>query len=248
MKILLAALASEPGQGEANLTQLGATMRDHAGLADLVVVAEAFGQGFEALTDDPTHDLAMAWTIDGPELAQVRRWAATHHMAVCLGFFERDGSTLHSSAAVIDAHGELVTVYRRISSGWRFPDADTSTYVDGSDIVTFTLADKLCTVALCGDLWVLPERFAAAQADIALWPVFVNYEPGAWASGEMDEYAHQVADVADHVLLVNSLSSGSPASPAWGGATHGGAVWFSGGAVRAELPMGEAGVLLVDVP
>jgi beta-ureidopropionase len=58
--------------------------------------------------------LELAWDIDGPELARLRRTAGLHRCVVVLPFLERSsGGQLHSSAAVVDADGTLLSLVRR---------------------------------------------------------------------------------------------------------------------------------------
>ncbi len=248
MRVALAALRSDPGREDENLRQLSAAVASVAGQVDLIVTGEAFGQGFEAITDDPAHDLAIGWTLDGPQIASVRELARQHSTAICLGFNERSGSALHSSALPIGADGEPLAVHRRMSTGWRAPDADPGIDGEGDEPAVFHLAGKRCTIALCGDLWVMPERFAATGAEVVLWPIFVNFSPQVWRDEHLQDYAHQASTVAPDVVLVNSLAGHSPASPDWVTPSYGGAARFSEGKVMRQLEMGAPGLLVVDVP
>lgn len=246
MRVLLLALPSNVGQAQENLRGLDEALAAHRP-ADLAVVAEAFGQGFESITDDPVHDLAIGWSVDGPEIREVRELALRHQTALCFGFIERDGQSLHSSAIVVDRAGDKVALYRRISPGWRSGDADTSIYADGTSPVLFDLAGMNVTVALCGDLWDMPERFAELEPDLLIWPIFVNYRPEVWEGGELDAYAEQSATVCGNALLVNSISTARPNSPEWGGDAHGGAAVFQAGRIEASLHMGAPGVLELEL-
>lgn len=248
MKVALAALRSEPGGEDANLAGLAQTVASVAGQVDLVMTGEAFGQGFEAITDQPATDLAIAWELGGPEIASVQRLARRYKTAICLGFIERAVGRLHSSTVVISGSGELVVVYRRMSAGWRAPDADPSVYVEGDSPVTFELAGKRCTIALCGDLWVMPERFMDLGADVLLWPIFVNITPESWVDEHLRDYASQALAVAPDTLLVNSVAGGTSDTLPGVCPSFGGAAWFSAGSVIEQLPMGQPGVLVVDLP
>ncbi len=58
--------------------------------------------------------LEQAWSPSGPELARVTRTAGLHRCVVVFPFLERSvAGPLHSSAAVIDADGTLLSVVRR---------------------------------------------------------------------------------------------------------------------------------------
>lgn len=180
----------------------------------------------------------MAWVVDGPELAPVRDWARECQVAVCLPFYERSGPGPHSSAVVIDARGETVLCYRRISLGWRDRASTSPVYVEGTEAVTFDLAGQRCAIALCGDLWDLPELWSCLEVDVVLWPMWRDVTVEEWASGEQDAYAEQSRQLPGTVLLVNGYGDGA----------LGGATCFRDGQVTADLPMGREGVLLVDIP
>ncbi|GAB2493849.1 hypothetical protein GCM10027030_29040 [Luteococcus sediminum] len=104
MRLLLLPLPSNAGREDENLAGLDRALGE-APPVDLAVAAEAFGQGFEAITDDPRHDLAVGWEESGPEIAQVREMARRHRTAIGFGFIERAGDVLHSSAIVVDREG-----------------------------------------------------------------------------------------------------------------------------------------------
>lgn len=243
MRLLLLPLPSNAGREDENLAGLERALGE-APPVDLAVVAEAFEQGFEAITEDPRHDLAMGWEESSPEIAQDREMARRHRTAICFGFIERAGDVLHSSAIVVDRDGTTLALYRRMSPGWRGGEVDTSVYVDGTEPVCFELCGQRVTIALCGDLWVVPERFAQLDADPLLWPVFVNFTPDR-RSGEISDYSAQAGSVCRRVALVNSLADQTPTSPEWAGTAHGGAAWFTNGTVAASLPMGQPGQLVV---
>lgn len=244
MRIALAVVPTTVGDAVDNLAALHGAMRSVAGRCDLLVVGEAFVQGFDALTDDPAHDLAVGWSLEAPLMAQVRGWARDLGLAVCLGLVERHAGHLHSSAVLVGADGLDVHVHRRVSRGWHAPDADASVYVDAALPGVFTVAGHRFAIALCGDLWDHEEAFRALGVDVLLWPVHVEWTPQAWAERERAAYAERAGSVAPDVLLVNCLTAGSDTEKG----AHGGAAWFRGGAVHAEQPMGTPGVLLVDVP
>lgn len=249
MRLLLLPLPlpSNAGREDENFAGLDRALGEaEAPPSDLAVVAEAFGQGFEAITDDPRHDLAIGWEESGPEIAQVREMARRHRTPICFGFIERAGDVLHSSAIVVDRDGATLAFYRRMSPGWRGGEADTSVYVDGTEPVCFELYGQRVTIALCGDLWVMPERFAQLGADLLLWPVFVNFTPERW-SGEISDHSAQAGCVCRRVAMVNSLADQTPTSPEWAGAAHGGAAWFTDGTLAAALPMGQPSQLVVHV-
>lgn len=240
MRTVLAALPSVPGAEAENLVGLNRVLREHPD-ADLVITGEAFVQSFAALADDPSHDLALGLPLDDALLEGTRALAAELRTAVCLGLLECDGAALYSTALVIGPDGEDLAVQRRLSDSWHAEDAPP-TYAEGEDVVVFELCGRRVAVALCGDGWVVPERFAEPAPDLVLWPLYRT----AWQDGEEAEYAEQGASIAPDCLVVNCLHA--PAGADADATAPGGAWWLRDGAVAAALPTGEPGCLVVDLP
>lgn len=239
MRVLLAAPRCVVGDVGANARTATQLVRDHADFdIDLVVLPEAFLHGFDAFTGDPDHDRALALAVDSEPLDRIRRVAQQTRTAVCTGFYETAGGLLHSSALVIGKDGRDLCLYRRMSPGWRVPSWDESVYVDGVAPASFVVADKECTIALCGDLFTMPERFAALKPQVVLWPLHRDLDAAGWAGGELDEYARQANEVYASVLMANDVS----------GDAVGGAAWFRNGKVKASAGFdGTATALVVDV-
>lgn len=239
MKIALASARMTDRDIGFNLSQ----MERYMGLAaeqgaELVCFGESFLQGFECLDWDYTRDRAMGVTQDSPELAQVCSWTEEMGIDVLFGFIEREEETLYSSCALLGG-GKLLHLYRRISTGWREVGRTDGHYREGTEVKRFRWRGKDCLIALCGDLWVYPERFAQGEA-LLLWPVFVDYTPEEWARNEVEDYARQANLACPNTLLVNSVTGGK--DPAYGGCCH-----FENGQVKQALPMGQEGILVVEV-
>lgn len=225
IRVGLAALECAVGDVAANTRTAVRTVREYADFdVDLMVFPEAFLQGFDAFTGDVEHDRAIALTPDVEAIERLRRIARSTRTAVCMGFLERDADELHSSALVIGKDGRDLALYRRMSPGWRVPDWDTSVYTDGVAPEVFTIADKRCTVALCGDLFTMPERFSAVDPQVVLWPLHRELDVAGWAGGELDAYAAQANEVYASVVMANDVS----------GESVGGAAWFRNGKVKAS--------------
>lgn len=237
MKIALASARFVNGDVRYNLARI----RRWAGEAklagaDLLCLGEAFLQGFDSFVWDYERDREMAASADGPVFAELL--AASREMGIDLmtGFLERAGEALYSSCALI-AGGRLMQRYRRVSRGWKEWRLTDAHYREGDEVSFFDYRGRRCQIALCGDLWECPERFRGAE--LLFWPVYVNFSRDEWGQCEMDAYARQVQDVAQDVLLVNSLSDSPEA--------YGGCCWFSGGKTRASLAMGTEALLMVEL-
>lgn len=104
---------------------------------------------------------------------------------------------------------------------------------------------KKIAVALCGDLWTegRPEEMKALNPDVVLWPVWCDFPCQEWNQKVKYEYAQQAACCGERVLYVNPFCMDTWARDA----ASGGAAYFQGGTVMAELPAGKPGVLIVSI-
>ncbi|MDO5400987.1 MAG: carbon-nitrogen hydrolase family protein [Eubacteriales bacterium] len=239
MKIALAAARFINGNVAFNLSQMEGYMRKaRTQGAELVCFGESFLQGFDGLTWNYEQDKDIACTLDSPELTDMKRWSAEIGIDVLFGFIERKAETLFSTCVLVSC-GEILHKYRRISPGWKEQEAD-SHYWEGNSSEPFLYKGRTCAIALCGDLWVYPERFRGT-ADVLFWPIFVNFSVEEWQKTELSDYAEHAGTISPHVLLINSVTGGE--APAFGGCAH-----FRNGTVSASLPMGEEGILITEIP
>lgn len=154
---------------------------------------------------------------------------------------ERDRELLYSSNVVIGEDGNIVDVFRRVSTGWKEPIASNK-YCEGSKFHTFTYKDKIFITAICGDLWYDSNllEITNEKSDIVLWPLYVDYSIKEWEDGTLDEYANRVKCVKSPVCFINSYVNEQ------NGANGGCYVFFNGKVVHA-LPMGKTGILRFEV-
>ena len=240
MRCALAALEFVNNATGQNLRTILDAMREYAGRAELILFGEAFLQGFDAANFDPDHDSRLAITRGDPMIRQIREAARRHAIAVSFGFIEQDGPIFYSSQITIDAAGQIADHYRRVSPGWKLPEAGDR-YREGDGFHTFTLHGKRMAVGLCGDLWYDEniENLRRLAPDAVLWPVYTDFTPQEWNTAEKLEYAAQAGRIGADVLYVNSFCTEKVAK--------GGAVHFSDGRILSEIPSGSAGILLVDL-
>lgn len=239
MKIALASAKFKNGDVPFNLFQMEKYMGDaKAAGAQLVCFGESFLQGFDCLTWDYERDRAMALTISSPEIACLCSQTEKIDIDVLFGFIEREGESLYSSCALL-GRGRCLQLYRRISTGWKEIRHTDDHYREGTEVEPFCYRGRSCLIALCGDLWVYPERFAG-KAELLFWPVYVDFTAEQWEHDELPAYTHQAGEACPDTLLINSLTDGE--APAFGGCCH-----FSGGTVAAALPMGREGLLVIEI-
>lgn len=226
-----------------NVGQIRKWLVHYAGQGvDMLVFGEAFLQGFGAINADYEHDLALALAQDDAVILQLRDACREARLALAFGYIEKDDARLYSACMVIDAHGEIMHNFRRVSPGWKLGNAfKDARYQEGDDYAPFEYLGKTIDVAICGDLWHddLIEHFERVTADLTLWPLYTNYDIETWEGGEKLAYASRVASLKRPVLMVNCIDEGEDKC-------LGGAFVFENGKVRQELPMGEKGVLLFE--
>lgn len=238
MKIALAAARYRNNDIAFNVSQMKKYMAEakSAG-ADIVCFGETFLQGFDALTWDFEKDKSIAVPTDSLVFDELKQATADLGIDLLFGYNELDGETIYSSAALLGG-GKMLYNYRRISRGWKEYSRTDDHYREGDIIETFEYRGLNCVIALCGDLWDAPERFALGE-DVLLWPVYICYTPAEWKGGEHYEYACQAVAAADNVLLVNSISDTND--------SFGGCSWFDCGEIREHFEMGREGLLFVEM-
>lgn len=239
MKIALASAKFQNGDIPFNLSQMEKYMGEAktAG-AQLVCFGESFLQGFDCLTWDYEQDREMALTTSSSEMTCLCRLTEKMGIDVLFGFIQREGEYLYSSCALL-GDGRILHLYRRISTGWKEIRYTDEHYREGNIVEPFLYRGRTCLIALCGDLWVYPERFSG-KAELLFWPVYTDFTIEQWEKEELSDYARQAGEACTDTLLINSLAEGE--EPAFGGCCH-----FSGGTVAASLPMGREGLLVIEI-
>lgn len=236
MRIGLVSYRCENNNVPFNLRQIERALREAKGRADLLCFGEAFLQGFDSLRWDYKADRETAVAADSPVMEQLKAWTREYGVALLFGYIERDGESLYSACAVLDA-GALVHNYRRISKGWKEFRRTDAHYKEGHEVRDFWLRGVKIRLALCGDMWDYPERFRTDA--LLIWPVYVNFNVEQWEGEELAAYAAQASLAADRALMVNPLDSDPE--------NHGGAFDFQRGRIAARLPFDREDILILDV-
>jgi predicted amidohydrolase len=243
MKIGLVAEQFINGDLDFNLHQIEKWLsaNSHQGF-DLLCFGESFLQGFDGLTWDTITDLGIALEQTDPHILSLCRLAKTYRTGLGFGYIEKEGNNLYSSYMIISARGEKVTNFRRVSPGWKEPTADENHYLEGQGFETVGLCGKKIAIAICGDLWHddLVADLKNQQAELILWPLYLDYSPEQWYSGELEAYARRTGELNVPVLMINSYVDTPDRA-------KGGAYVFSNGTVAQELPLGETGILEVTL-
>jgi predicted amidohydrolase len=217
--------------------------------AELVVFPEAALTGL--INDDqPEQDLPLGHEIPGEITRQLAVQCQVNAVWLAIGLLEREAERLYDSAILIAPDGEIKLKYRRISKGWHGPQADAGVYGHGSEIPTFQTPFGTLAFLLCGDLFDdgIIERVRQLHPDWLLLPFARNFDDYTidqprWDREEMPNYARRVHLAGVPALMVNYLAVPELEDGSFGGA------WYvnAAGEILASLPLGEAGLLNVDL-
>lgn len=237
MRVALASARIVDGDTGHNLAQMERYVKEaKAKGAELVCFGEAFLQGFNALSWQYEEDRKTALSVDSPEFARIKALTEESGIDVLFGYNELDAGCIYSSCALISG-GHILHNYRRISKGWKEYWKTDEHYREGTGAAVFDYKGRRCAIALCGDLWDYPERFAMGE-EVLFWPVYVSISREEWENGERSDYAHQAGLGCAHTLYVNSLCEDD---------AIGGAISFLNGEIGAELPIFCEGLLCVEI-
>lgn len=218
--------------------------------ADLVAFCEAALTGF-AGNDDPRHDLGLGEPVPGPATIALGQAARRLGLWIEFGLFERAGGVLYDSSVLLDRHGRLRQVYRRIDPHWHRPDADPGMYRQGTQPVAVPADFGVVSVLICGDLFNgdLLGRLGPLGADVVVIPMARGFDADVaddaqWYDQEQAIYAGQIQRIGAVGLLVNQLDGPPDAAACFGGAL----AVAADGTTLAAWPLHAEGLLLVDVP
>ena len=181
MKCVLAAMGFINEDIRHNKNVILDTMKRYSGQVDIVIFGEAFLQGFYGATFAPAHDRKIAVCRDDAVIQEIGLAAKEYEIAVSFGVIEREDDLFYSSQITIDAAGQTIDVYRRVSPGWKESFAD-GRYREGKAFHTFPFQGRKVAVGLCGDLWYDGniDEINRLTPDVVFWPVYTDYSAGEW--------------------------------------------------------------------
>lgn len=245
MKIALASAFVKNKDLEFNIGSMIASMRMVCGQAEMIFFGESVLQGFDCLCWDYETDKHMAVAVTDAPVQRMCEAAKQCGIAVSFGFIERIQDALYSSQIFIGSDGEIVTVFHRVSIGWKEFRKTDNHYQEGKHFEKFCYGGKSFAIGLCGDLWTdgRPEEMKALNADVVLWPVWCDYNADEWNNSIKHEYAEQAAVCGDCVLLVNPYCADAEETDA----AAGGVAYFKNGSIAAEMPSGNNGAIIVEI-
>jgi N-carbamoylputrescine amidase len=188
--------------------------------ANIICTQELFRSQYFCQCEDHEY-FKLAEPIPGPSTAAFQKLAKKHGVVVIASLFERRASGLyHNTAAVIDADGKLLGIYRKM----HIPDDPLyyeKFYFTPGDTGFRAWKTKFgkIGVLICWDQWY-PEGArltAMAGAEILFYPTAIGWHPkekaeygvnqhGAW---ETIQRAHAVANGC-YVAVTNRIGTETP--------------------------------------
>jgi N-carbamoylputrescine amidase len=217
--LLQHACSGDPGE---NLNKALALARQAARSgAQIICTQELFRSQYFCQKEDHAN-FALAEPVPGPSTAAFQEVAREHGVVIIASLFEKRASGLyHNTAAIIDADGSLLGIYRKMHipddplyyEKFYFTPGDTG-------FRTWQTRHGRVGVLICWDQWY-PEgaRLTALQgAEILFFPTAIGWHPsekaeygprqyGAW---ETIQRSHAVANGC-FVASVNRIGRESPA-------------------------------------
>ena len=245
MKYALAGLGFINGDINYNKNIIIDTIKKCSDNTDMIIFGESFLQGFDSLDFRSDEDFNIAIKVDSPIIQEICKYCHQFNTGVSFGFYEKDKSNIFSSQITIDKNGNIVDIYKRVSSTWKEEYANEN-YREGNGFHCFDLEGQKIVVALCGDLW-FDENVKAINElnpDILFWPVYTDYNYEEWNNKEKFEYAKQAKKVNAKILYVNSYCLDRSEDA---GAAKAGAVLFINGKIEKEASSGKEDILFLDI-
>lgn len=237
MKIGLVSYEFNNGKIEYNIKKIEKAIISANGKADLLCFGEAFLQGFDSLSWNYEIDKSIAITKESVTMEKLKKLSEKHKIDLGIGYIEREKEKIYSSFIVIEK-GKIIHNYRRITKNWKEYSITDEHYCEGEISETFIYKNREFKIALCGDMWICPEKFKTNG--ILLWPVYCNFSKDEWENTEQYDYAKQSKLASDNVLLVNSITKDEPISV-------GGAYYFKNGKIEKSLELDKEDILFVEI-
>ena len=217
--------------------------------ADLVVFPEAALTGL-INTDVPAHDLSLGQKIPGPITQLLSKLTKKLNIWLAIGVLEYDRGRIYDSAVLISSNGEIALKYRRIQSQWHGENADSSIYCQGKEVTKVETPFGTFAFLLCGDLFddEISNRVRILKPDWLLLPIARCFKDGSYDQKRFDkeekqEYISRVKLIGVTTLITNYLADKDLNGGAFGGAM----VISSDGTVIDCFPLGESGILSVNL-
>ena len=206
---------------DANLKRTVKAAEDAAKKGAQIICTQELFRSYYFCQNEDHENFKLAETIPGPSTDALSKVAKKYNVVIIASLFEkRAAGVYHNTAAMIDADGSLLGIYRKmhIPDDPLFYEKFYFTPGDLGFIAWKTKKAKIGTL-VCWDQWY-PEaaRLTAMQgAEILFYPTAIGWHPkekkkygvkqhGAW---EISQRAHAVANGC-YVAVVNRIGLEKP--------------------------------------
>ena len=151
--------------------------------SQIVVLPELFLHKYFCQTQDPKH-FELAHSVEDPRIESLQSQAALHKVVLVLPFFEKHlAGIYYNSAAVIDADGSLLGIYRKNHIP-QDPNFEEKYYFTPGNLgfPIFETQHGRIGILICFDQW-FPEaaRLATANGcDALICPTAIGWDHREW--------------------------------------------------------------------
>jgi predicted amidohydrolase len=201
------------------------------------------------ISDDYYIDRQYAFSLESPPVRAIVDNAADCKMWTAFGFLELSSNTIFDSAILVDESGEIVLHHRRMSPGWKAPNADPLKYGNGTRLSTFVAPWGKTAILICGDLFETAFPYAVeAGLDLLLFPFARCFSPEIkelqeqWNNVEWLNYSTRIKQIGSFTLMSNYIASDELS----GGSFGGGFIVDPDGVIVKAKPLFEEGLLIWD--
>ncbi len=164
-----------------NIAAVSALIADAAAQgAQLILPPELFSGPYFCQQEDEAQFALAHPTAQHPSVIAMQNLAKKLKVAIPTSFFERDGHHYYNTLAMIDAHGEILGIYRKshIPDG---PGYEEKFYFrpGNTGFKVWDVCGARIGVGICWDQWY-PETarvMALMGAEILLYPTAIGSEP-----------------------------------------------------------------------
>lgn len=183
------------------------------GGAQIICTQEMFTSQYFCQVEDHRF-FSLAESIPGPSTDAIAKISRKHNCVVIASLFERRAAGLyHNTAAIIDADGSLMGIYRKMHipddplyyEKFYFTPGDATDAQGNSGFRAWKTRHATIGVLICWDQW-FPEaaRLTALQgAEILFYPTAIGWHPG-----ERDEYGHAQHDSWETAMRAHAIANG----------------------------------------
>ncbi|MDP6124202.1 MAG: carbon-nitrogen hydrolase family protein [Candidatus Latescibacteria bacterium] len=250
VRIAMAQIAVHTSQVEQNLSRIEAAIDEAAEKdADIIVLPEAADVGW--LSDSTA---ALAQPIPGPNSDRLASKASDLGVHVVCGLIEKAGDRTYNSAVLIDDHGEILTVHRKINTARNWLKQDVyhnGMIVQVAETRLGNIGTPICADCFTNMHWIT-DTMAGLGAKLILSPVAWAIPPKKAVDDRTNNkqwrHSYSILSARHDIYILGVDSVGIITEGVWKDfPVYGGSVATGpGGTVIAEGVFGEEEILIVD--